>query len=133
MLKQNLITALIFFAVLLFIIGFYAVVRDRMAYRGRIRSRLTALKSQPAESLSDLVSLRNSRSLTNEGYYALALVSLNRLILQSGAKIGLLGVLAAALICAAIAFLISHLAGAGLFIVIPVAITSAIMVPFAAL
>jgi tight adherence protein B len=134
MLKPNLIALLIFLAVLLFVLGLYLAIREHIAYRSRIRSRLAAsVKDEPVASERELSSLRNSRSLTPEGYYAIAPVSLNKLILQSGTALGFSGVLFMALACAGGAFLICFFAGAALYLRVPLAVISGIVLPITVL
>src|SRR5271165_6980498 len=121
---QNLITILIFVALLMFLLGSYIAIRERVISRGRIQSRLQAVKRERIGTETELFDIRQSRSLTPDGYFAISIVSLNKLILQSGTSWGLSGVIVAALACAAAAFLAAYFVGAGLFASISTAIGS---------
>jgi tight adherence protein B len=129
MFKQNLISLLIFFAILMSILGLYIVIRERIAYRGRIRSRLATGGQGAVASEADLAEIRQSRSLTSEGHYAAPLISLNRLLLQSGTSLGFSGVILIALACAATAYLLAYGAGFDLFLRIPAAIAFGFALP----
>ncbi len=86
-----LIQALVFVAVLSFVFGAYAILRARAAYRGSIETRLHATNRKNINTKEELVRIRRSRSLTSEGNYRIALMSLNKLILQSGTRLGMTG------------------------------------------
>jgi tight adherence protein B len=83
----------------LFVEGIYLVCFNTRSYRKNVNRRLKLLDNQPDRE-SVLVQLRRERGLTAGGDYRLPLVALNRLILQSGLKLGIgtfaiyLGVLA---------------------------------------
>ena len=62
--RQTLITALIFLAFLLFLLGLYIAIREQIVYRGRIRSRLHTPKAEGIASPADLSDIRLSRSLS---------------------------------------------------------------------
>ncbi|MGO9172163.1 MAG: type II secretion system F family protein [Rhodomicrobium sp.] len=128
--QQNLVAVLIFFALLMFLLGLYIAIKERIIYRGRIQSRLQASKGQRIASEAELFDIRQSRSLTADGYFAISIVSLNKLILQSGTSLGFSGVVGAALACAGVAFLIAYLADAALLLSIPAAIAGGIGLPF---
>ena len=116
MLTHNLASLFIFCTVLTLVLAMYIGIRGWAAGRGRIRSRLTARNEQRFTSEADLLDIRRSRSLTGEGDYATPLVSLNKLILQSGTRLGLPGIIVAALACAAAAYVITYFAGLGILI-----------------
>jgi len=131
--RQTLISALIFIACLLFLMGLYIAIREQIVYRGRIRSRLRTPKAAGVASEADLSDFRQSRGLSDDGRYATSLVSLNELILQSGATWGIPGVIAFASACGGAAFFALYAAGGSLFACIPLSIACAIGVPFAVL
>lgn len=110
MLTQNLATFFVFCAILTLVLAMYIGIRGWAAGRGQIRSRLTARNEQRVTSEADLRDIRRSRSLTREGDYATPLISLNKLILQSGTRLGLPGIIFAGLACAAAAYIITSFA-----------------------
>ena len=65
----------------------YLLGFSKTSYRSTINRRLSLSKDRPDRE-SVLVQLRRERGLTSSGNYRLNLVSLNRLILQSGLTIG---------------------------------------------
>src|SRR5215469_8269714 len=67
--------------------GVYLLVYNNASYRKKINRRLKVM-SDKTDRESVLVQLRRERGLTSSGNYRLNLVSLNRLILQSGLTIG---------------------------------------------
>ena len=77
----------------------YLLAYSKASYRKNINRRLKVMDARPDRE-SVLVQLRRERGLTAGGDYRLPLVALNRLILQSGLKLGIgtfaiyLGVLA---------------------------------------
>ena len=66
----------------------YLLLFARRSYRSSINRRLSIGKKQDSRE-SILIALRRERGLTAEGAYALPLIALNRLILQSGVTLGL--------------------------------------------
>jgi hypothetical protein len=103
MLTHNLASFFVFCAVLTLLLAMYIAIMGWVAGRGRIRTRLTGLNEKRVASETELFDIRRSRSLTREGDYATPFVSLNKLILQSGARLGLPGIVLAALACSAAA------------------------------
>ncbi len=130
MMNHNLVSFFVFCTILTFVLGMYIAIREWAAGRGRIRSRLTAQNEGSMTSEAELLDIRRSRGLTREGYYATPLVSLNKLILQSGTRLRLPGVVFVALACAAASYLIASLAGFGLWVRILSAIACGIGLPF---
>lgn len=65
----------------------YLFFYNRTSYRSQLNRRLRLMKHQ-ANREQILVQLRRERSLTAAGTYASAFTSLNRLVLQSGMKLG---------------------------------------------
>jgi tight adherence protein B len=72
----------------LFAEGIYLLAFNTRSYRKNVNRRLKLLDHQPDRE-SVLVQLRRERGLTAGGDYRLPLVALNRLILQSGLKLGI--------------------------------------------
>jgi tight adherence protein B len=72
----------------LFVEGIYLLVVPARSYRKNVNRRLKLMQNQPDRE-TILVQLRRERGLTSGGDYRLPLVSLNRLILQSGLSIGI--------------------------------------------
>jgi tight adherence protein B len=68
--------------------AFYLLCFSAASYRSRINRRLM-LSKERTDRESILIELRRERGLTRGGNYRFDLVSLNRLILQSGLTIGL--------------------------------------------
>ncbi|HEX3341401.1 MAG TPA: type II secretion system F family protein [Pseudolabrys sp.] len=67
--------------------GFYLLVYNNASYRKNINRRLKVM-SDKSDRESVLVQLRRERGLTSSGEYRLPIVSLNRLLLQSGLTMG---------------------------------------------
>ncbi len=133
MLNLNLASLLVFCAILFFLLGLHIAIRDKIAYRGRIGTRLTPASEDRIFSEAELSDIRQRRSLTREGHYATPLIYLNKLILQSGARIGLSGVALSALACAAAAGCIAFLAGAGAFLCALAAVATGVGLPIVVL
>src|SRR3954447_15789871 len=68
--------------------GVYLLFFSAASYRNRINRRL-ALLNDTVDRQSILVELRRERGLTTSGDFRLPLLSLNRLIVQSGVSMGL--------------------------------------------
>ena len=87
----DLIYVIYLFAALaagLFVEGIYLLFFNTRSYRKNVNRRLRLLDNQPDRE-GVLVQLRRERGLTMTGDYQLPLVALNRLILQSGLKLGI--------------------------------------------
>ncbi|MEI8150163.1 MAG: type II secretion system F family protein [Hyphomicrobiales bacterium] len=72
----------------LFVEGIYLLFFNTRSYRKNINRRLKLLDNEPDRE-GVLVQLRRERGLSTTGEYRLPLVALNRLILQSGLKLGI--------------------------------------------
>jgi tight adherence protein B len=70
-------------SVVLFVEAVYLLGFSTASYRSRVNRRLRLMKDQP-DRQEVLLQLRRERSLSSAGLYRLPVVSLNRLILQSG-------------------------------------------------
>jgi tight adherence protein B len=89
--KLDLVYVIYLFAALaagLLVEGVYLLFFNTRSYRKNVNRRLKLLDKQ-ADRESVLVQLRRERGLSMTGDYRLPLVSLNRLILQSGLKLGI--------------------------------------------
>lgn len=82
------IPVLIFVAVLLIATVSYLYLSSRHTHRSQVSRRLITTDAPLAEP-DELAKIRQHRSLTAEGHYALPLIALNKLILQSGVTFGL--------------------------------------------
>jgi tight adherence protein B len=83
-----LVYALAAGSVILFVEAIYLIFFAQTSYRKRINRRLRLMDGQPDRE-SILVQLRRERGLTRGGLYSLPVLSLNRLVLQSGLAMGL--------------------------------------------
>src|SRR5262249_29316103 len=68
--------------------GVYLLVYNNASYRKKINRRLKVM-SDKTDRENVLVQLRRERGLTSSGEYRLPIVSLNRLLLQSGLTMGI--------------------------------------------
>jgi len=75
-------------SVVLFAEAVYLLCFSSASYRTSINRRLRLMKGQP-DRQNILVQLRRERGLTGSGHYGMRILSLNRLVLQSGLTIGL--------------------------------------------
>ncbi len=82
-----LIYLLIGLSAAMFAEGVYLLVYNNASYRRKINRRLKVM-SDKTDRESVLVQLRRERGLTSSGDYRLPIVSLNRLLLQSGLTMG---------------------------------------------
>ena len=78
-----LIYLLVAASAMAFVEGIYLLFYSSTSYRSRVNRRLVLMKGEPDRE-NILVQLRRERGLTGGGDFRLPLVSLNRLILQSG-------------------------------------------------
>jgi tight adherence protein B len=92
----QLIPVLVFLAVLLAATGGFLVISARRTERRGISRRLNSADESAVDtSQHELKRILSGRSLSDEGHYSLPLISLNRLIVQSGVTVGARGVLIA--------------------------------------
>src|SRR5580704_15715120 len=87
----------------LFVEAIYLLCFSTHSYRSSINRRLRLMKDQPNRE-NVLVQLRRERGLTGGGSYAQRILSLNRLVLQSGLTLGLGRIAWVALGAAALVF-----------------------------
>jgi tight adherence protein B len=113
----------------LFVEAIYLLCFSTASYRNSINRRLRLMKDQP-DRQSILVQLRRERGLTGEGFYGMRILSLNRLVLQSGLTMGIgrIGLFAAA--AAAILFFAAWWVRGDLFEAVIVAIVAAGVLPY---
>lgn len=117
---------------ILFFEALYLIFFSATSYRSRINRRLRLMQEQPDRE-SILVQLRRERGLTSGGLYRLPVLSLNRLVLQSGLTMGLtrfllLDVIASAAVFAALLWYREDLIDAAV-----VAAGATIVLPYVAL
>ena len=89
----------------LFVEAIYLLCFSSHSYRSSINRRLRLMKDQPNRE-NVLVQLRRERGLTGGGGYAMRILSLNRLVLQSGLTLGLRRIAWVALAAAALVFVL---------------------------
>jgi len=82
-----LIPLLVFIAVLLSVIAFYLTISSQRFQRASMQRRLHEFGGTTSTE-GELMRVRQGRSLSPEGHYTLPFISLNQLILQSGATVG---------------------------------------------
>ena len=116
----------------LFVEVIYLTCFSTASYRGSVNRRLRLMKDQP-DRQSILIQLRRERGLTGGGQYSLRMLSLNRLVLQSGLTIGVGRIALAAVAAAAIVFFLAWWVRDDLFEATAIAIVAAAVLPYAAL
>jgi tight adherence protein B len=85
---QNMIFVLFGAAVFLGVEAAYLAIAKRTSYMRKVNTRLK-LMSNAGDQHEVLVQLRRDRGLTSEGRYKLPLIWFNRLVLQSGLRMGI--------------------------------------------
>src|SRR5262252_10928581 len=90
-------------ATVLLVEAIYLLCFSTASYRSSINRRLRLMKGQP-DRQNVLIQLRRERGLTGGGSYAMRILSLNRLVLQSGLTLGLGRIVWVALAAAALVF-----------------------------
>lgn len=89
--QETLIPVLVFVAVLLGVNATALLIAARRGYRRRVSTRLAGLFDE--NSQKELMGIRRGRSLSSDGHYAIPIIPLNKLVLQSGVTVGLYGVM----------------------------------------
>src|SRR5215467_9411016 len=84
----------------------YLLCFSTHSYRSSINRRLRLMKNQP-DRQNVLIQLRRERGLTGGGSYAMRILSLNRLVLQSGLSLGMGRMVLVALGAAGVAFFLT--------------------------
>jgi tight adherence protein B len=97
--------AVIALAVIFAIEAVYLTFSHRFSYRRQTNTRLAAMKGKQTRE-QVLIELRRQRGLSTQGRYLLPIVWLNRLVLQSGSKLGLTKLLLICLFLSACVFIV---------------------------
>jgi tight adherence protein B len=97
--------AVIALAVIFAIEAVYLTFSHRFSYRRQTNTRLAAMEGKQTRE-QVLIELRRQRGLSTEGRYLLPVVWLNRLVLQSGSKLGLTKLLLICLFLSACVFIV---------------------------
>jgi tight adherence protein B len=119
-------------SVVLIVEAVYLLCFSTASYRSRINRRLRLMRDQPDRE-SVLIQLRRERGLTSGGLYGLPILSLNRLILQSGVTIGMGRVAASIAVVALVAFGATFWIRDDLLQAAIVALASAVLLPYVGL
>ena len=119
-------------SVVLFVEAVYLLCFSTASYRTSINRRLRLMKGQP-DRQNVLVQLRRERGLTGSGHYGMRILSLNRLVLQSGLTIGLKRLGLIAVLAAAGVFVALFLVRDDVVEAAAAAIVSAVVLPFVGL
>jgi tight adherence protein B len=127
-----LVYALAAGSVILFVEAIYLIFFSSTSYRKRINRRLRLMDGQPDRE-SILVQLRRERGLTSGGLYGLPVLSLNRLVLQSGLAMGLTKFLMVDAIATMVVFAGAWTMRDDLFKAVIIAAVSAVLLPYVAL
>jgi tight adherence protein B len=127
-----LIYALAAVSVVLFVEAIYLVLFSASSYRSRINRRLRLMDGQPDRE-SILIQLRRERGLTSGGLYRLPILSLNRLVLQSGLTMGVWRFLIVNALAVGLVFAIALWARENAFEAALVAAGSGVLLPYLAL
>jgi tight adherence protein B len=107
----------------------YLTTYSAASYRSKINRRLMLSKDR-TDRESVLIELRRERGLTSGGNYRLDLVSLNRLILQSGLTIGFARLFIIIAITTVVAFLLTWIFRGSLLQALLAALFSATALPY---
>jgi len=113
----------------LFAEAIYLLCFSTASYRGSINRRLRLMKNQP-DRQNVLIQLRRERGLTGSGGYAMRILSLNRLVLQSGLTLGVGRIAVAALGAAVFVFFLVWWVRDDLFEASVVALAGAALLPY---
>jgi tight adherence protein B len=119
-------------SVVLFVEAIYLLFSSSASYRSHVNRRLRLMKNQPNQE-SILVQLRRERGLTGAGLYGLPIPSLNRLVMQSGVSIGFTRLLVFVAIGGSGVFVSVYWLRQSVLEALPIALTCAIVLPFAVL
>jgi tight adherence protein B len=113
----------------LFVEAIYFLCFSTASYRSSINRRLRLMKNQP-DRQNVLIQLRRERGLTGGGGYAMRILSLNRLVLQSGLTLGAGRIALVALAAAGLAFFLTWWTRGDLFEASIVALVGAAVLPY---
>jgi tight adherence protein B len=92
-------------AVIFAVEAIYMVVSHRLSYRRKTNARLGAMEGRQTRE-QVLLEMRRRRGLSTEGKFLIPVLWLNRLVLQSGTKLGLMRLFLVCLSISATAFMI---------------------------
>ncbi|MEX2482209.1 MAG: type II secretion system F family protein [Gammaproteobacteria bacterium] len=107
----------------------WLVFSHRMSYRRKTNSRLAAMEGKQTRE-QVLIALRRQRGLSMEGRYLLPVVWLNRLVLQSGIKLGLVRLFLVCLSLCASAFMLAiYSFGANVLVAALIALGAGVVLP----
>src|SRR5215470_7442902 len=110
----------------------YLLCFSTASYRTSINRRLRLMKNQP-DRQNVLIQLRRERGLTGGGSYAMRILSLNRLVLQSGLTLGVGRIAFVALGAAGLTFFLTLWMREDLFEASVVALVGAALLPYVGL
>lgn len=127
--QEHLIYILVGVSAALLAEGVYLLFFTRSAYRRNVNRRLQAM-GDPVGQEAVLVQLRRERGLTGEGDYRLPLISLNKLVLQSGLTFGYLRMAVVIFFCGAMAFGGAAIGGLPMARATMLAVPAAFVVPY---
>ena len=113
----------------LFVEAIYLLCFSTASYRSSINRRLRLMKNQPNRE-NVLIQLRRERGLTGGGGYAMRILSLNRLVLQSGLTLGVGRIALVALAAAGLVFFLVWWVREDLFEAGVVALIGAAVLPY---
>jgi tight adherence protein B len=113
----------------MFVEAIYLLCFSTASYRSSINRRLRLMKDQP-DRQNVLIQLRRERGLTGGGSYAMRILSLNRLVLQSGLSLGVWRIALVALAAAAIVFFAVWWVRDDLFEAGAIAVAGAAVLPY---
>src|SRR5580700_6226500 len=113
----------------LFVEAIYLLCFSPASYRNSINRRLQLMKNQP-DRQNVLIQLRRERGLTGSGSYAMRILSLNRLVLQSGLTLGVGRIALVALGAAALVFFLTWWMRQDLFEASVAALVGAAVLPY---
>src|ERR1051326_2855084 len=113
----------------LFVEAIYLLCFSTHSYRSSINRRLRLMKNQP-DRQNVLIQLRRERGLTGSGSYAMRILSLNRLVLQSGLTLGVSRIALAALAAGGLVFFLTWSVRDDLFEAGVVALIGAAVLPY---
>lgn len=116
----------------MFVEAIYLLCFSTHSYRSSINRRLRLMKDQPSRE-NVLIQLRRERGLTGGGSYAMRILSLNRLVLQSGLTLGLNRIVLVAGAAAVLVFFLVWTVRDDLFEASVVALVGALVLPYVAL
>ena len=103
---SHLFYAVVALAVIFAVEALYMTFSHRHSYRRQTNARLTAMEGKENRE-QVLIELRRQRGLSTEGKYRMPVVWLNRLVLQSGAKLGLMRLFVICVALSASAFMVA--------------------------